>query len=846
MTVASDPEAPTRSPRLLDGYRALPGVHDELVDGDGRVREQWARLGRVLDEMGHAELHRRRGEAARLLADDGVAYRVGPDSAAPGVAWRLDPVPVLLGSAEWAEVEGALVQRAELLNLVLADLYGPRTLLRRRLVPPEMVLAHPGFVREVDGVRSPGAMLVTLAVDLARDAAGRRWALADRTQTPAGAGYALANRVVVSKVLPSMFRDAQVHRLAPFFRGLRSALQAAAPTAAGDPRIVVLTPGPWSETAFEHGSLASYLGYPLVEGADLTVRDGHLWMRSLERLERVDVVLRRVDSSFCDPLELRSESLLGVPGLVEASRLGTVSLANTLGSGVLENPALLAVLPRLAEALLGQELRMPSVPTWWCGDDLGRRHVLAHLDELVVKSTTRERGATTLLGWKLTAAQREQLRARIEAAPHGWVGQERLDLATVPALTGTALAPHRAALRAFLVARGDSYAAMPGGLARVTPPGGGFVASPAGAVSKDVWVVASEPEDPGGFWLQGPGPDVPDAALPARAAENLYWLGRYLERAEATARLLQVVRDRRNAFPGDLSPAGAGAVGALLRALTDVTDTRPGFHDDGVDVGAELSAITADATRPGTLAFALRRLRDAAYPVRDQLSGDTWLVMGALERDLAELGDTARDAGTIARVLTSLLALGGLAADSMVRDQGWRFLDAGRRVERAVQLCALLEATVTRRRDDATDSLLLESVLTAAESIITYRRRHRSHADLATVLELLLLDPANPRSVGYQLDRLAEDVAALAGPRGLAPTAPERIVLEATSALRVPDLAATARTVTGTDGSADRAELAAFLVRIVDLLHRVSDAVEAAHFTRLPPQHPLNPGLRLV
>lgn len=829
---------------LLAGYHPLPGVHDEMVDPTGRLHEQWARVGRVLDGLGRHELTRRRGEATRLLADDGVNYQVSADATAAGRRWELDPVPVLLGSAQWAEIERGVIQRAELLNLVLADLYGPRDLLRRRLVPPELVFGHPGFLRESDQIRIPGSQqLFACAADVARDADGRNWVLCDRTQMPAGAGYALKNRVVVSRVFPSMHRDAQVHRLAPFFRTLRSALQAAAPPSAADPRIVVLTPGPWSETAFEHAFLASYLGYPLVEGADLTVRDGRVWMRSLGRLEPVDVILRRVDSSYCDPLELRSESLLGVPGLVEAARLGAVSVVNTLGSGVLENPGLLPLLPRLCEHLLGQPLRLASVPTWWCGDENGRRHVLAHLDELVVKSITREPGAETAPGWELSAAQRDDLRRRIEARPQGWVGQERLELATVPTLTGNGLEPRRAVMRAFLVARNESYVAMPGGLARVAAMASGeFIGDRDASVSKDIWVVASEPEDLAGFWLQAGTPvaAAPSAedAMSSRAAENLFWLGRYAERAEAVVRLLRVVGDRRNDFPDGVNPAGSACLRSLLTALTQVTGTHPGFANVDADVGAEMHALMTDTTRPGTLAFALRRLRDAAYPVRDQLSGDTWLVVGALERELLESSEPAAAAasGTLARVLTSLLALGGLAAESMVRDQGWRFMDAGRRVERGIQLCSLLRSTVTVAHDTAADSLLLESVLTAAESIITYRRRYRSHAQLSTLLDLLLLDPDNPRSVGYQIDRLAENVAAVAR-RDVSGrlTEPERLVLETSTALRLTDLTPLA----DVDPDGRRAGLEAFLGRLVGLLERSGDALDAAHFTHLLPQHPL-------
>jgi uncharacterized circularly permuted ATP-grasp superfamily protein/uncharacterized alpha-E superfamily protein len=837
------PAEPATAPiGLLAGYRPVAAVHDEMVDGGGRLHDQWVHVGRVLDGLGPLELTRRRGEAARLLANDGVDYQLAAGQSGTARRWELDPVPLLLGSAQWAEVERGVIQRAELLNLVLTDLYGPRRLLRTGLLPPELVFGHPGFLRQADGIRIPGSQqLFACAADLARDGKGDWWVLSDRTQTPSGFGYALENRVVVSRVFPSMHRDAQVHRLAPFFRTLRSALQAAAPPTAGEPRIVVLSPGPWSETAFEHAFLASYLGYPLVEGADLTVRDGRVWLRSLGQLEPVDVILRRVDSSYCDPLELRSESLLGVPGLVEACRLGSVSVVNTLGSGVLENPGLLPLLPRLCEHLLGQPLRLPSVPTWWCGEDEGRRYVLANLDQLVLKTIGREPGAETLLGWELSAAQRDELRHRIEARPYGWVGQERLELATAPALTDTGLAPRHTVTRAFLVARHDSYIAMPGGLASVaTSAGGEFIAIRDRTVYKDLWVLASEPEDLAGFWLRGGRPVASEEAMSSRAAENMFWLGRYAERAEALVRLLRVVSDRRADFPDGVNPAGTACLRSLLNALATISGTHPGFQQDGADIGGELLALLTDASRTGSLAFAVRRMRDAAYPVRDQLSGDTWLVLGALERELldpaAPAGGAALTSGTLSRVLTSLLALGGLAGESMVHDQGWRFLDAGRRLERALQLCALLRATVTVGHDTATDSLLLESLLTSAESIITYRRRYRSHAQLSTVLDLLLLDPENPRSVGYQVDRLGEDIAAVARRDGVTRlTEPERLALETATALRLTDPAPLAER----DPDGGRPGVTEFLDRVTGLLERTGEALDAAHFTHLLPQQPM-------
>ncbi|HEV8296753.1 MAG TPA: circularly permuted type 2 ATP-grasp protein [Acidimicrobiales bacterium] len=844
---------------LLAAYRPAAGAYDEMVDTAGAVRPHWEHVGRALDELGLDELVRRRREVAKLLDDDGVTYNAQTSQLRTGDRWDLDPVPVLLSSEEWADIERGVIQRAELLNLVLSDLYGPRDLLRRGLLPPEIVFTHPGFLRPCDQILIPGGQqLFTAAMDLGRDTAGATFVLADRTQAPSGAGYALENRVVVSRVFPSLYRDSQVHRLAPFFRSLRSSLQAVAPPATDDPRIVVLTPGPWSETAFEHAYIASYLGYPLVEGADLTVRDGRVWLRSLGRLEPVDVILRRVDSDSCDPLELHPESQLGVPGLVEAVRHGTVSVVNTLGSGVLENPALLAFLPQLSEHLLGQPLRLPSVPTWWCGDPDSRRYVLDHLDRLVLKPIARGAGPLparsagplgpgTFFGATLDAASLDALRQRVEARPAEWVGQLPLDLASAPTLGERGLEPRRALLRAFVVASNHSYAAMPGGLTRVAPVDGtGLVSNQAGALAKDTWVIASEPEKLVSFWLRtGPGvaASEPVGALSSRAAENLFWLGRYAERAEDVVRLLRVVHDRHTDFQHSINPAGSECLRALLAALTHVTSTYPGFVGDGADdllaaPLAELAALVTDRDRPGTISYALHRMLDAAYAVRDQLSGDTWLVVGGLDREMehATKPDDSNQLvprAALSWIMTSLLAFAGLGAESMVRDPGWRFMDAGRRIERGIQLAALLRATVVVERDDATDSLLLESVLTAAESIITYRRRYRSHAQPETLLDLLVADAGNPRSLAYQLDQLNVDLAELpAADRHGRLSDAARHALEASTALRVADTGALA--ATAADGS--RPALDAFLAHTIELLCRTADAIDTAHFTHQLPQ----------
>ena len=838
MTISTDPE-------LLAAYHPVSGAFDEMVDADGSVRQHWGTLAAALDEMGAVELANRGAEASRLLDDDGVHYRAASDVDSDVDRWRLDPVPVVVSGDEWGSLERAVAQRAEVLDLLLADIYGPRDLVRRGIIPPEVVYGHPGFLRGCDQVRLAWShQLFLTAVDVARDGHGDRVALSDRAQAPSGAGYALENRIVVSRVLPDLYRDSEVRRLAPFFRTLRASLQQVAPATSDTPRIVVLTPGRRSETAFEHAFLASYLGYPLVQGSDLRVRDGRVWMRTLGRLEPVHVILRRVDAEFCDPLELRPGSHLGVPGLLEACRLGTVAVVNTLGSGVLENPALMSFLPQLCEELLDESLRLPSVQTWWCGDDSARSHVLANLDRLVIKPVARGESTATLLGWELDPEALDSLRRKITAHPHGWVGQDPIAIGAVPALVERSIEPRRAVLRMFAVARAEGFAVMPGGLTRVAADEvGALITNQHGALSKDTWVLSDEPEKLTGFWLQsGPAVDAiePEASMSSRAAENLFWLTRYAERAEGLVRLLRVVSDRRNEFAPGTNPAGDACLTILFGALTATTGTWPGFLGEGgaalnAAPSAELRSLVVDETRAGSLAYDTARMLEAASEVRDQLSADTWLVVGQLDRDLGVLDRhfaLGSAQGALGRVMQALLALSGLSAESLVRDPAWQFMEIGRRLERAIQLCGLLEATVVAPADTATDSLVLESVLTAAESIITYRRRYRSRAQLETVLDLLVLDPQNPRSLAYQVDQLRMRAAELPQGGSHRPSDLERLVLEAYTAVHLADSRRLAEA-----GSGERREdLEAFLGRVKGLLSRAAASVDAAHFTHQLPQ----------
>src|SRR4051794_17000933 len=563
---------------LTASYAPPPSGWDEMTSADGLVREPWREVGAVADLLGLEGLRARGAEATSLLESDGVTYR----SPQTGVerAWELDPIPLLVHDIEWAALEAGLVQRAELLDAVLTDLYDDRRLIAEGLLPPEVVFGHDGFVRAADRIRLPGPHQLFLAgVDLVRGSTGEWMVLGDRTQAPSGAGYAMENRRVVSRLLPGLYRDSRIQRLAPFFHAMRLGLQEIAPAGSEAPHVVLLTPGTQSETAFDQSFLSSLLGYPLVVGSDLTVRGGRVWARTLGRLEPVDVILRRVDAAYADPLELRPDSQLGVPGLLEAARRGAVSIVNGIGSGIVENRGLLPFLPALCRALLDQPLLLPSVPTWWCGDPVSRAHVRANLEAFVVKPIDRAAGPVVPVADRLSRAERDELMARIEARPHAWVAQERLDHSTAPTVTPNGLQPRPVVLRSFAVAQGGGYRVLTGGLTRVGRTLDRMVVSnEAGATAKDVWGLdSSAPPVIASRGAEGPQPDRVVAPITPRAAGDQFWLGRYAERAEDTVRLLRAVRDRAEDQTHLTRGTEREAVHVLLQALTAVTSTWPGF-----------------------------------------------------------------------------------------------------------------------------------------------------------------------------------------------------------------------------------------------------------------------------
>jgi uncharacterized circularly permuted ATP-grasp superfamily protein/uncharacterized alpha-E superfamily protein len=842
-------------------------IFDEFAAADGTVREGWSSLLDGLEEFADADLVQAQHEVARLLEDDNVTYTPSPASAisiadepnghgppavetATGLIepqpWRLDPLPLIIDDREWAGLEAGLVQRAELLDAIMADLYGARRLLSRRHIPAAAIFDHDEYLRPLVGSEAmAGQRLFMIAADLGRDTSGQWKVISDRTQAPSGAGFAMQNRRVVSRVMPEIYHQANLHRLTPFFQAMRLALVDAAPSAVEDPRVVVLSPGTHSETAFDQAFVASLLGFPLLEGSDLTVRDGRVWMRVLGKFEQVDVILRRVDTTYMDPLELRPDSRLGVTGLMECVRQGTVSVLNNLGSGVLENPALLPFLPELCERLLGQSLRLPSVETWWCGEEAALSHVLNSLDSVVIRPIGRGHGRS-VRGAALNRRQRELLADKINAAPHRYVGQEVLHLSSAPTSQEDRLVRRNVVLRSFAVRSGGSYTAMLGGLARVTDDmserRGVFVTEPDGQLAKDVWVVGSEPVAAPRIVARGRLGEAPgfvpavaaSIAMVPRVLNDLYWFGRYAERAEDLLRL--VLATRTVALETDLGVTH-GALDVLLQAITHASTTYPGFLDPQVEMMSEFRLLLLDRHRTGTVAQSLGALSMAAQGVRDQLSEDVWMVLADIERALASLATNPDDQGlqltdASERVLSGLLALAGIATENMIRDPGWYMLDSGRGLERALQILALLRVTICRERAPESDRLLLEAVLTAAESIVTFRRRYGSRSSVDAVIELLIIDPFNPRSVAYQLQRIRTDLRTL--PNSSPTARPLRLLDALAERVRIADPVALAES-----GNGRRVQLEEFLAGLQNQLRALSEAIRDQYQQPPPTQRPL-------
>lgn len=780
------------------GYSPVPGVHDELVSADGDVRAGWQDVSAFLADLSREEWDRRWQLGQQAMREQGVTYNVYAGSDADPAAWRLDPVPLVVSGDEWAGLAAALTQRATLLDLVLRDLLGHQTLLRDGHLPPALIAGHPGyFLSCVDPAMAQRPHLHFYAADLARAPDGQWRVMMDRTEAPSGFGYALANRRILARVFPELLRSAGVQPVDRFFQDMRAGLDALSPGPNTDGRTVLLTPGHRNEAHFEHAFLARQLGCTLAEADDLTVRGGHVFLKTLEGLQPVDVIMRRTDSAWCDPLELRGDSTLGVPGLMAAARQGKVAIVNTLGSGVVESPGLMPFLPGLSQRLLGQELKMPSVATWWCGQAAEREQVLAQLDRLVVKPAFPADPGEPAFGRTITPAARAAIADRIRVRPDRHIGQEHVGLSTAPTWSRHGLEPRSVMLRIMLCRNGSGgWSVLPGGMVRVAPDRRGRVVSmQQGGGAKDVWVLGhvQVPERLSEIDRRPAAPDIRRAGgnLPSRTADSLFWLGRHQQRAEGQALRL---RGAIACIDERLLSVATDAETAVLRGLLDSHLPRKGAAKDARGMLQQAGLAAFSAGNGMSLRDNIEQLYRNADSVRERLSQDSWLAVDRVKTALQAAERVAGRQGNrqdlllprLDDIIYALRALGGALNDTMNRGYGWRFHDLGRSLERAQQTVDLFAATMLRKGGD--DALVLNALLDISDCAVTYRGRYLAEPELVPVLDLMVADLENPRSLGHQLQRLQEHVEALSRLRGPLLGEDQRLAIAAFSAVRTADI----------------------------------------------------------
>lgn len=821
------------SDSLLHDYTVADSSYDEMCSSPGILRPHWRDLMKFLDEIGGVGLERRYKEVQRLLQEDGVTYNAYDDPRNAQRHWQVDPIPLLMTGEEWSDLAAGMEQRSRLFDALLNDLYGPRTVIRQGWLPPEMIYAHTGFLHACHQSLPAGCRwLIFHGVDLARGPDGVFRVYGDRTQSPSGAGYILENRIILARALPLLYRDAPLRRLASFLETKRATLAKLARHNPEDPHVVLLTPGPNNPVYFEHAYLANYLSLSLVEGEDLVVRDGRVWLKTLGGLRPVDVILRLVLDNFCDPLELRGDSLLGIPGLLQAVRGGHIAIANAIGSGIIENPGIAAFLPLLCQQLLGESLKLPSLPTWWCGAPDARSYVLDSLDHLVVRSILP--GQPYWEGARLDAAARSQLIDRIQATPHLFVGQESLPLSTAPMLEDGRLVPRPIMLRGFTVVDGDGYRVMPGGLVRLSSGLDTLQTSLQGGVSKDWWVMAPTPQKHVSLLRQSYGPifvtrDGGD--LPSRVADNLFWLGRYSERLDSTARLLREAFGRLLEWEQDNTDERC--LDDLLEALEiTVPPVAESPRARFFTLRQKLLGLVVESEHPGSLHVIFGDMLRTGRAVRNHLGDDGWRLLNRIQQQIQQPvpGIGARQARELLEEdLMLVTAFCGLNNETMPHHQGWLFFDIGRYLERVLHTMALFKLAFITARNPGLP--LWEVVLTITDNLTAYRRRYRSALHPRAIIDLLLFDEGNPRAVGYQLRRLQRHIGRLQRPNNSSPyrSAEERLILEATATLQLADIEALATL------SHDSTHSSAELTRLLDALYRpllaLSDALIHSHFS---------------
>lgn len=830
---------------LLESYRSGIDSYDEILDTNGKVKPHWQALFSTMEKLGLPELQNRNVEIIGKLRENGVTYNVYDDAGGMNRPWQLDPIPFLIEQKEWSHIAKGLQQRAQLLDLILKDIYGPRNLVRDAVIPPELVFANVGFCRPCNDIRLPEEKQLSLyAADIARGPDGQMWVLDNRTQAPSGSGYALENRIVTSKLLPELADGMYVSKLSPYFNSMQNTVLRVANKNKDAPNIVYLTPGPSNEAYFEHAYLASYLGYTLAQGDDLMVRNGVVWLKSIDGLQRVDVIIRRIDDIWCDPLELREDSKLGVPGLLQAIRLGNVQVLNPPGSSVLENHAFLAFMENISKYFLGEKLLMPSVATWWCGQAKELNHVINHLDELIIKKANRRSKFRSIYGRLLSQSEKQELIALIRSDPKEYIAQQEVSLSTAPSLIDGQIVPRYAALRAFLVADEKGYHVMQGGLTRSSRVKDRFqISNQHGGFSKDTWIVSDETaEAQERVVLNNPTSVNKHISLPSRSAENLFWVGRYCERTMALIKFINITINVLNLDRNFGGSAKQEHIKILLQSLTQLSYSFPGFMDEEKlkkDPYPEIIDLVSNSRRAGTVAAGIGSFLNGVGAVRNQWDLETWRIIDLISKGHHELMNaSAMNRNNIQKTLDGLyhnmFMFLGIISESMPRDNSYFLLETGKLIERILSKVSIIQSNFGCKNSESVENELIEATLINHHLLVNYRQIYKSHMSVASMLDLILLERTHPFSLVSMLDELKNNLDKLpSSTRGERLNEAQRLALNASTMVKLTNIEA----LMIHNSAQERTALTGLLLEISNLVSSVSFTLTNMYFSHTFMQH---------
>lgn len=822
-------------------YKPDKDHFDEYLNTDGLPRESWRRFHKIISQFDKSDILKRQETIERIIQENGITYNIYDDNLGQSHPWMMDILPMMLSNNEFLWLENALNQRIRLFNEVLQDIYSKRNLIRAGILPPELIFANPGYQRACSQLnpQQNHPPIQIYAADLARSPDGRWWVVSDRLDAPSGIGYAMENRFITNRVMPDIFKNTGVIRVQSFFNKLRESLTSAAVNNTENPKVVLLTPGPANETYFEQSFLARNLDFPLVEGADLTVRDNRVFLKTIKGMEPVNVIWRRVDSSFCDPLELSKDSLLGVPGLLNAIREGNVSVVNGIGAGVLESAVFKAFLPNLCKHLFNEDLMMPSLATWWCGQESERAYVLQNFNKLVIKPAFKTSGFKSVFGQNLSAEECDFYNSWIRNEPTKVCAQEMMTRATTPVFSKNGIESRHFLLRVFLVAHNGSYSMMPGGLTRITnAPDSMKVSMQQGGQSKDTWILASDTSKQEQLLMPNSGPlhlQRNMNALPSRVADHIFWFGRYIERTEHMVRLLRMLIEIR--LDENVDEFNYQKTIPFFESLTSPFKFKEFLKSAPLRGGFPktetlLEEYFWNSNQTSSLQSTIRAMINNAYAVKERMSLDTWFIISRIQKIYQ--GHLSVEKAPIFRqstltelneLLTFLAGINGMASENMTRYHDWRLLDLGKRFERLNNIIAITENSIIRDRPNQRD--ILYHLLIYADSLYTYRGRYLTNMKMEGVLDLLWVDETNPRSAAYQTNKILDHIRNLPQFSENRPSSSlEKLAIQLYSDLRLLEIDPLVKTIE----NGQRIEIEKFADKTLSTSYELSEILQNQYF----------------